>query len=190
MPKVHFKLPARAERTLDAALDKAIAIQRPAVISYVDTMRRRHPGDTPAELVTNLERHYRTLVIGIGGAAGAAAAVPGAGTAAAVASGAAEITAFVSATAMYVLALAEVHGVPMRDPQLRRALVLTVLVGESGEALLAGVAAETPHWAAVLGRTASKEKIAGVNVQLAHLFMTRVGTRQGALAVGRAIPPG
>jgi len=190
MPRVRLKLPARAERTLDAALDKALSVQRPAVTAYIDALRKRHPHAAPADIVTMLEKHYRGVVVGIGGAAGAAAAVPGAGTGAALASGAAEITAFLSATAMYVLALAELHGVPLRDPQLRRALVLTVLVGESGEAVLAGIATDTPHWATVLGRTTSKEKIAGVNAQLAHLFLTRATTRQGALVLGRAIPLG
>ena len=78
-------------------------------------------------MITRLERHYLAAVIGLGGASGAAAAVPGAGTGIALATGAAEIAAFVSATGMYVLAVAEIHGVPVSDPQVRRALVLAVL---------------------------------------------------------------
>ena len=54
---------------------------------------------------------------------------------------------------MYVLALAEVYGIPVDDPQVRRALVLTVLLGELGEAALAGGEIEAKHWARVLGRT-------------------------------------
>ena len=41
------------------------------------------------------------------------------------------MTAFVSATALYVLALAELHGVPVSDPEVRRVLVVSVLFGES-----------------------------------------------------------
>ena len=85
-----------------------------------------------------LERRYLAAVVGTGAASGGAAALPGIGTAASVATGAAEIAAFVSTTALYVLALAEVYGVPTDDPQFRRALVLTVLLGELGEAALAG----------------------------------------------------
>jgi hypothetical protein len=187
---VPAQLEQRVEQTLDAALDKAITVQRPAVLAYLRAVRERNPDADPATVVTMLEKHYRATVIGIGTAAGAVAALPAVGTMAGVAAGAAEITAFVSATAMFVLAMAEVHGVPVSDPLLRRALVLAVLVGESGEAILAGAQLETPHWAQVLGRSAAKDRVTVINNQLTHLLLTRVGTRQGALVLGRALPLG
>ena len=49
---------------------------------------------------------------------------------------------------------------------------------------------QAPHWAQVIGRTASRDKIAGINSRLAHLLVTRFGARQGALLVGRALPLG
>src|SRR5437763_14837915 len=131
-------VPAGVERMLDIALDKALAVQRPAVQSYLDRVRRKHPEMTPSEVVRQLERRYLAAVVGIGGASGAAAAVPGTGTAVSLASGAAEVTAFVSATALYVLALAELHSVPVGDPEVRRALVVSVLIGESGIIALEG----------------------------------------------------
>src|SRR5437870_5827829 len=96
-------VPAGVERTLDAALDKALTIQRPAVQSYLARVRRKHPELSPSDVVHQLERRYLAAVVGIGGASGAAAAVPGMGTAATIASGAGEIAAFVSASALYVL---------------------------------------------------------------------------------------
>jgi hypothetical protein len=191
------RVPAQATKiatdALDAALDKALAVQRPAVLAYLDRVRARHPGADPAEVIALLEKHYRAAVIGIGTAAGAAAAIPGVGTGATLASGAAEITAFVSATAMFVLAVAEVHDVAVSDPQLRRALVLAVLVGDAAEAAVAAgtdASAASAHWALTLGRTATKEKIAGINGHLAQILITRMGTRQGALLLGRALPMG
>lgn len=184
------RVPARVERTLDAALDKALAIQRPVVLSYLDRVRAKRPGASAAQVVEQLERRYLTAVVGIGGASGAAAAIPGVGTGAALATGAAEIAGFVSATAMFVLAVAEVHGVPVSDPEVRRALVLAVLLGEGAVAALEGAAGHAPHWAQVIGRTTSRDKIAGVNARLAHLLLTRFGARQGALLVGRALPLG
>jgi hypothetical protein len=172
---------SRLARVLDAALDKGLAVQRPVVLAYLDRARARRPGADPAQLVEHLEQHYRAAVTGLGAAAGGSAAFPGAGTAAVMASGAAEITAFVSATALYVLALAEVHGVPVADPQARRALVLTVLLGEGGPIAVDG---------AVFGRYASKEKVAGVNARLTHLLVGRFGARQGVLLLGRALPLG
>jgi hypothetical protein len=184
-------VPAAVERMLDGALDKALTVQRPAVQAYLDRVRKKHPEMTPAQVVRQLERRYLAAVVGIGGASGAAAAVPGTGTAATIASGAAEITAFVSATAMYVLALAELHGVPVSDPDVRRALVVSVLVGESGIAALAdGAVAAEQHWAHVLSRATPRDKVTMVNGYLARTLVRRLGARQGALLVGRALPLG
>ncbi len=186
----YIPYPDRVEHTLDTALDKALAVQRPAVTAYLDRIRSRNPHTTPEQAVAQLEHHYRLAVMGIGAASGAAAAVPGAGTAASLASGAAEITAFVSASAMYVLALAELHALPISDPQIRRALVLSVLVGEGGAAIVAGQKGTDVHWAKVLGNTQTKERIAGINGRLGRLLLTRFGARQGALLFGRALPLG
>jgi hypothetical protein len=112
------------------------------------------------------------------------------GTGASVASGVAEIAAFVSATATFVLAVAEVHGVPSDDPQVRRALVLTILLGDIGAAALAGSEVEAKHWAHVLGRSSSKDAVQGINSRLGRLLVTRFGARQGALMLGRALPFG
>lgn len=183
-------VPRSVERALDTALDRALAIERPVVLAYLDRVRRRRPQATPAQVVDQLERRYLTAITGAGAAAGGAAALPGVGTGTSVASGVAEIGAFVAATATFVLALAELHGVPASDPGVRRALVLTVLLGEVGEAALAGGEIEAKHWAHVLGRSQSKETVGGVNARLGQLLITRFGARQGALLVGRALPFG
>lgn len=184
-------VPAPAERVLDAALDRALAVQRPVVLAYLDRVRSRHPDARPADVVRQLERRYVGAVVGLGAASGGAAALPGVGTATALASGAAEITAFVSATGMYVLALSELHAVPVSDPQLRRALVLGVLVGSSGTRAITGAAGgRDVRWAEVINRPDNRGKIAGINSRLAHLLVTRFGARQGALLLGRALPLG
>jgi hypothetical protein len=190
MAKRKVPVPASVERALDAALDKALAVQRPIVLAYLERVRASRPGATPADVVRLLERRYRAAAVGIGAASGGAAAVPGVGTAASLASGVAEITAFVSATGMYVLALSELHGVPVGDPQIRRALVLGVLVGSPGVAAVEGADVAGAHWAEVINRPDNKGKIAGINSRLAHLLVTRFGARQGALLFGRALPLG
>jgi hypothetical protein len=184
-------VPEPVERALDAALDRALAIQRPVVQAYLARVRERRPDATPAEVVAQLERRYRTAVVGIGAASGGAAALPGVGTAASLATGAAEIAGFISATAMYVLALAELHGVPVSDPEVRRALVLAALVGETGTIALDGAAVDAgSSWAQVLGRRGTKESLGGLNGRMGKLLLTRFGARQGALLVGRAVPFG
>jgi len=185
-------------QALDAALDRALAIQQPAVIAYLDRVLARRPDASPAQVITQLERHYLAAVVGTGAASGGAAALPGVGTGTSIATGAAEVAAFVSATAMYVLAVAEVHGVPLDDPQVRRALVLTVLLGDAGTAAVASATGQTAlrdsalggHWAHVLARPGSRDVLGGLDARLGSLFLRRFGTRQGALLAGRALPFG
>lgn len=183
-------VPSSVERVLDTALDRALVVQRPVVAAYLERVKAKQPNATPAAVVELLERRYQAAAVGIGAASGGAAAMPGVGTAASLAAGAAEITAFVSATAMYVLALAELHGVPVSDPEIRRALVVGVLVGSGGEAAIEGAQGSGRHWAQVINRPDSKGKIAGINSRLGHLMLTRFGARQGALLFGRALPLG
>ncbi|HEU5267739.1 MAG TPA: hypothetical protein VFU35_13610 [Jatrophihabitans sp.] len=185
-------VPARVERALDTALDHALNIERPMVLAYLDRARRKYPWMTPAQLVTRLERQYLTGVAGIGGAAGATAALPGVGMPAAIAAGGAEITAFVSASALYVLALAEIHGVPLHDPAVRRALVLSVLVGDASEVAIEGIRRGESRWAYVISRPvgADRDAITVLNTQLVKLLIRRTGTRQTALLLGRAVPLG
>lgn len=173
MPKI--PVPARVEQVLDRALDSALSVQRPVVQRYVQRTREKNPRMTPAQLVEQLEKIYLNTVTGLGGA-----------------SGAAEITGFVSASAMYVLALAELHGVPVSDPEVRRALVLAVLLGDGGAAVVAGEVETGRHWGKVIGQATNKDKnsLGGLNSRLGKMLLTRFGARQGALVFGRALPLG
>ena len=68
-----------------------------------------------------------------GAAVGSAAAFPGIGTLVALSAVAGETVVFLEATAVFVLAVAEVHGIPAEHRERRRALVLAVLVGEDSK---------------------------------------------------------
>jgi hypothetical protein len=73
---------------------------------------------------------------------------------------------------------------------VRRALVLTVLLGEGGPIAIDGATRESGRWGGALARSSSKDKLAGINARLTHLLVTRFGARQGALLLGRALPLG
>jgi hypothetical protein len=164
-------------------------MQDSAIRAYVDRLRLR-PGADPQSVLTALERRYLTAVTAIGAASGGVAAVPGAGTAVAVASTVAEVAAFVEASALFALACADVYGIGLDDPEIRRAVVLAVLLGEAGVASVEAVGLEMSHWTPVLSRSVNREVIARINKKLMTRFTTRYGARQGALAVGRALPFG
>jgi hypothetical protein len=177
-------LPGFVEDALDAALDRALRVQRPVVVGYLDRMRARRRDAGPADVIRLLERRY-------GAASGGAAAVPGAGTGASLASAALEISAFTEATALFALAMAEVHDLRIDDPQVRRALVLAVLLGDTGVEVAEIAAADAgSRWAQVVARRAPEETIRRVNHALSRHFVARFGSKQGALALGRALPLG
>lgn len=184
-------MPHSVDAALDEALDRALSIQRRAVTAYVDRQRIRHPHASPADVIDLLERRYRAAVVSIGAASGGAAAVPGVGTAASLATGVVEISAFVESTALFTLAVAEVHGMQISDQETRRALVLTVLLGQSGIAAVeSATGTRSGHWTHALRRGVSRETIGRANHVLGRHLVTRFGAQQGALLFGRALPLG
>ena len=80
-----------------------------------------------------------------GAAVGSAAAFPGIGTLVAMSAVAGETVVFLEATAVFVLAVAEVHGIPAEHRERRRALVLAVLVGDDGKHAVADLIGTGPH---------------------------------------------
>jgi hypothetical protein len=184
-------LPPYVEGALDAALDAALRVQRPVIVAYLNRVRERHSDADPDEVVRLLERRYRSAVTAVGAASGGAAVLLGAGTGLSLASAALEISAFVEATALFALAMAEVHGLRTEDPHVRRALVLAILVGDAGGKMseIAGSDA-TSGWAHVLAQHAPDETVRRVNHTLGKHVLPRFGIRQEALALGRALPFG
>ena len=184
-------LPPYLEGVLDTALDTALRVQRPVIVAYLNRVRARRGDAGPGEVVRMLERRYRTAVTAVGAASGGVAAVPGAGTGVSLASSAHQISAFVEVTALFALAMAEVHGLHTSDPQVRRALVLAILVGDAGVEMaeIAGADAAS-GWGRVLAQHAPDETVRRVNKTLGKHVVSRFGPRQQALALGRALPFG
>src|SRR6202012_1553785 len=105
----------------------------PAAAAYVERLRRADPDAGPATIVAKLEKRYVAAVTASGAAVGATAVLPGLGTLAALSTAAGETAVFLEATAFYALAVASVHGVLPEDRERRRALVLSVLVGDDSK---------------------------------------------------------
>jgi hypothetical protein len=183
----------RTVRLPDAVLRglrKAINIQHALVASYIWRLRRARPSASPAELIGLLEKRYLATVTSSGAAAGAAAAVPGVGTGVALALGGGEVAAFFEATALFALALAEVHGVQVTDLERRQALITAVVLGDNG-ALLAEKLTGRPgqDWAQLLPELPISA-ITAINNALGPWLVRTFGRKEGLLALGRAIPFG
>src|SRR6476659_8104901 len=133
LPSTTHDNPSAAAKVLSQILERGNRVQGPAIKAYVDRLRQHNTDATPADIVKKLEKHYLAAVMASGAAVGSAAAFPGIGTLAALSAVAGETVVFLEATAVYVLAVAEVHGIPAEHRERRRALVHRVLVGGEGE---------------------------------------------------------
>lgn len=179
------------EKVLVSVLDNGSRLQAPAVARYVEWVRRSHPGESPAQIIERMEKMFLLAVTGSGSAVGATAAIPGVGTIASIAAVGAESAFFLEAAALLTLAVASVHGISAADHQQRRALVLSVALGESGMEIVqkaTGVTAK--NWASAITSRIPGPTMKGMNSTLVRKFITKYAARRSALILGKLVPAG
>ncbi|GAB1513472.1 hypothetical protein [Actinophytocola sp. KF-1] len=180
----------RGQPILDL-LDKAIDLQTPLVRKNIARARQRNPDATPAEVVRTLERMYVSALAGTGAAVGGAAAAPAIGTGVAVALSAGEVFSSLELSTLFVLSVAEVHGVRLDEIERRRTLVMGIMLGQSGSATIGKIAERTgQHWGRQLVSKVPMATLRQINKVLGKNFVTRYGTRQGIIVLGRVVPFG
>lgn len=178
----------KVSAALNAALDRALSVPQQTI--------RDHVGD-PCESaedrrnrVRALERTYLSTTMAMGAAVGGVAAAPAVGLPAALAAAVAETGTFLYVSTMFTLSVAQAHGVELDDHR-RRALVLSVLLGDAGvEAAAKAAGRAGPYWG---GKVVAKVPLAAirrVNAVLGRNFVTKYGTKQGVLVLGKTIPFG
>ena len=180
------------------ALDSALALQRPAVVAHLRSIRVRNRRATTVQIVTTLERRYLSAVTTSGAAVGATAVVPGIGTGVTLALSGAETVAFLEATALLAQSVAEVHGIVVSDPDRARALVLTILLGREGVDLVTQLSRQLggrgpgrdQYWGEIITRTLPRAALAPLLDRLTTTFLHRFATRGGASWLGKALPFG
>jgi hypothetical protein len=185
--------PSTAARVLSQIIERSSRVQAPAVKAYVDRLRHQNPDETPAEIVTKLEKHYLAAVMASGAAVGSAAAFPGIGTLAALSAVAGETVVFLEATSVFVLATAEVYGITAEHRERRRALVLAVLVGEESKHAvtdLLGPGRTSGAWLADGAATLPLPAVSQLNSRLLRYFVKRYTLKRGAIAFGKVLPVG
>jgi hypothetical protein len=159
----------------------------------VERLRRAHPNATPAQIVAKLEKRYLAAVTGSGAAVGSTAAFPGIGTFAALSAAAGETVVFLEATAVFVLALADVYGVPADHRERRRALVLAVLVGDDSKRALAeliGPGRTSGAWLTEGVASLPLPAVSQLNSRLLKYVVRRYTLRRSALMLGKMLPVG
>lgn len=185
--------PSAAARVLSQILERSARLQGPAVTAYVQRLRDKRSDASPDEIIAVLEKHYLAAVMASGAAVGSAAAFPGIGTLAAMSAVAGETVVFLEATAVFALAVAEVHGIPAEHRERRRALVLAVLVGDDGKhavADLLGTGRTSGAWMADGAATLPLPAVSQLNSRLLRYFVKRYTLKRGAIAFGKMLPVG
>ncbi|GAA0317501.1 hypothetical protein GCM10010302_65720 [Streptomyces polychromogenes] len=182
--------PARGQRVLDL-LDRAIDLQSPLVRRNIARARQRNPDATPAQAIRGLERMYVSALTGTGAAVGGAAAAPGVGTGIALALSGGAALSSLELSALFALSLAEVHGVPLDELERRRTIVMGIMLGGSGSATITRVAERTgQHWGRQVVAKVPVETLRQINRVLGRNFVTKYGTKQGIIVLGRVAPFG
>ena len=102
-----------------------------------------------------------------------------------------ESVAFLNATVLYILARVDVQGIPVHNVERRRTLVMAIMLGEAGAASVSRVAERTgQHWANQVIARIPYSRILAVNKILGRNFVTKYGTKQGIVVLGKVIPFG
>ena len=181
-------------RVLSNLIETGTRVQAPAIQAYVDRLRRKFPDASPAELVTKLEKHYLAAVMASGAAVGSAALIPGVGTLVALSLIAGETALFLETTAVFILAVAEVHGISVTDRERRRTVVLGALAGDDGKhavARLLGSGRTNGAWLSErAASTGSLPALSQVNTKLMKFFVKKYTAKRGALMFGKLMPVG
>ncbi len=180
------------------ALDRVLAVQRPAVIAHLRSLRLRHPDATTAQIVRMLERRYLAAVTTGGAAVGATAVVPGITTGITLALSGVETLGFLDATALYAQSLAELHGIRVEDPDRARALVLTLMLGQEGVDLVSQLARQasgsgatrSAYWGDLVTKSLPRAAVGPLVDRLKTVFLRRFAAAGGASFLGKALPFG
>lgn len=179
-------------------LDRVLAIQRPLVLAHIRSIRLRNPEATPAQIVRILERRYLAAVTTGGAAVGATAVIPGITTGVTLALSGVETVGFVESTALFAQSVAEVHGIPVNNPDRARALVMTLMMGKEGVDLIAQLAGQasgrggsrTAYWGELVTKSLPRAAMGPLADQLKKSFVKQFTARGGASFVGKALPFG
>src|ERR1700752_4742338 len=185
--------PSAAAKVLSQILERGTRVQGPAIKAYVDRLRQHNTDATPADIAKKLEKHYLAAVMASGAAVGSAAAFPGIGTLTALSAVAGETVVFLEATSVFVLAVAEVHGIPAAHRARRRALGVAVLVGDDSKRAIAdllGTGRTSGAWLSDGAATLPLPAVSQLNSRLVRFFVKRYALKRGAIMFGKLLPVG
>ncbi|GGG67711.1 hypothetical protein [Corynebacterium pelargi] len=178
-------------REFEDAFGKMMAPAKAAAQAEVRNIRAKNPEITSEELLRKLKKRFVSRVTSTGAAVGGSAALPGVGTVAALGAALGDGAVSVGSTMFYVYAVLDVLELDLEDLDSERAFILTVLLGGSGSSTVTRIAERT---GGTLGKKVAKKTpratIQQINKVLGRNFVTRYGSRQGIVVLGKIAPFG
>ncbi|MEV6378023.1 hypothetical protein AB0M31_01210 [Streptomyces sp. NPDC051773] len=176
-----------AKSLAQQAFDRGLVAQQASARENIERLRRVHLSDTPQELIRRLDLSYLGCIAKSGGVSGATAIVPGAKIPTALA----DVMDFTEASVLYLLSLAEVHGLHPEDFECRERLVATTFLGrEAVRGLDKVIEHAGPSWARRIVQATPGSAINRANKVLRPQFITKYGTKRGVLVLGDLVPLG
>lgn len=183
--------PGGAQRAVMKLVDQALELQAPLVHGHVARIRSRNPEMDPAAVIKRLNKELRTATISSGAAVGRICRRSWSRDGGCPRPVGRRSVGFMNATALYVLARAEVQGISLRDIERRRTLLMAIMLGDAGAKAVGQVAERTgQHWAKGLVSSIPMSRIYKINKVLGPNFVTKYGTTRGIIVLGRVIPFG
>jgi len=180
--------PVAKQNAILAAIDAALETQAPVAAAFAERLRSKDPDASPQDILKKLEKRFLAMTTATGPTVGAGGIASGIGSGIGVAP-LGETAASLGAAVLYILAVAEVHQIEIRDIERKRTLVLAILLGRNADKIMGTVAGTAP-WTRAVVNSVPLSTIRQINTVLGAHFVTRYGTRQGVIVLSRVIPFG
>ena len=173
--------------TPEAIFDQLCRPARAVAEAQVRRIHERNPQMTGAEIVEKLERRFLSSVTVSGAAAGGANFVPAVGIAAVLGD-----TGYLhTAAATHVYSVLKALDVELEDADHERALIFAVLLGGSSSSVVQKASNRIGgHWGKQLVKSVPQKPLTQFNKILGRNFITKYGTKQGIIVLGKAVPLG
>ena len=175
----------------DALLDAVLALPERHIEWTIARLLDKHPGISTPALMNLVTRRYVRVSQTASAGVGAGAAGPGSGLAIGAALTGVELSVFAANTALYVLTMARLSGIPTQNLEARKTLVLSAILGDEASKLVYDQAGfGVWNWARAQVADNASATLSSVNKALAQFAGKKISKKLSGHVVGRFIPLG
>lgn len=175
----------------DALLDAVLALPERHIEWTIARLLDKHPGISTPALMNLVTRRYVRVSQTASAGVGAGAAVPGSGLAIGAALTGVELSVFAANTALYVLTMARLSGIPTQNLEARKTLVLSAILGDEASKLVYDQAGfGIWNWARAQVADNASATLSSVNKALAQFAGKKISKKPFGTRCRAFYPPG